>query len=57
MRRSNYTGLFFRCNALQCAAVAVCFTVSNFDNDECVALFHDQVELSQFASEIAANRF
>ena len=56
MCRGNYTRLFFRRNALQSAAVAVGFAVSDLDNDEGLSIFHDQVQFAQSASEITANR-
>lgn len=56
MCRGNYTRLLFLGNALQGAAVAVGFAVSDLDNDEGVAIFHDQIQFALFAAKITANR-
>ena len=54
--RGNYTRLFLECNALQGAAVTVCFPISDFDNDEGSAVSHHQIEFALFTPEIPTYR-
>ncbi len=45
------------CNALKRAAVFVGFSKSDFNDNQCFLIKHDQIEFALFAAEITANRF